>query len=188
MLGPTWPRPPGLLTLILPLSTLAVIRPQPLPAITPPLLPSDNPEPSTLDSSPPCASPSSPAADYVTNTSSFLPFAPTPTPFTELNFMWGTLDANSFQKIITEACTEVVHSWKIYFTLPFDQYGNSFVSKLGLFLRAYDECSSLESIALKAVTIIFILLLQCHHPRAKTSQPLFLSYLKVGTVAGGTDR
>ena len=71
------------------------------------------PNPSTplpLASSPPrVANPFSAASNHAPNVSSFTPSLPFPAPAAEPNFVWGTLDANSFQKIITKAYEEVVH-------------------------------------------------------------------------------
>ena len=61
---------------------------------------------------------------------------------------------------MTAAYAEIVHWRKNNFPIPFGNVGKSFVSELGRLYRAYAEGSSLEAIALKATTVMSILLLQ----------------------------
>lgn len=68
---------------------------------------------------------------------------------------------------MSDTYLEVVHWRKCFFWVPFGQCGKMFVSELARLFRAYGENSSLESIALKAVTVICILLLQKPHLNSK---------------------
>ena len=51
------------------------------------------------------------------------------------------------------------------FSVPSGNAGNAFVSELARLFQAYAEGSALESIALKAVTVMSALLLQKKHHR-----------------------
>ena len=68
---------------------------------------------------------------------------------------------------ITAAFEEVVH-WKgNLFSVPRGNCGCSFVKELARLFSAYAEASGLEAIAMKAVTVLCVLLLQRPHPRSK---------------------
>ena len=76
------------------------------------------------------------------------------------SFVWGDCDAETFSHSVTAAYPEVV-KWKPnIFSVPFGNAGKKFVQELSRLLRAYAEGSALESIALKASTVMSILLLQ----------------------------
>ena len=94
---------------------------------------------------------------------------PPPEPVADANFVWGVLDAHSFCKVISEAYSEVVHWRKDYFRVPNGSSGKDFVSELARLFKAYAVQSSLESIALKAISVACVLLLQRPHPNAKAS-------------------
>ena len=69
--------------------------------------------------------------------------------------------------MISEAYAEVVHWRKNVFSVPFGKVGKIFVSELARLFRAYAEGSSLESVALKAVSVFSALSLQKPHSRSK---------------------
>ncbi len=53
-----------------------------------------------------------------------------------------------------------MHWRKNNFPVPFGNAGNAFVAELSRLFRAYAEGSALECIAMKAITVASILLLQ----------------------------
>ena len=84
-------------------------------------------------------------------------------------FTWGEYDAEQFTESLNAAYAEAVH-WKInLFKVPYGKAGKSFVSELARLFKAFATSSALESIALKAATLIPILLLQkpAHNSKAK---------------------
>ncbi len=85
------------------------------------------------------------------------------------SFSWSDLmDGASFSHTITSAYTEVIHWRRNLFHAPSGKAGISFVNTLASLFRAYGECSTLESIALRAAMVLAILLLQKPHARSKT--------------------
>ena len=89
---------------------------------------------------------------------------------TEQAFVWGSLDSSVFVKVINDAYVEVVHWRKNFFSIPHGQCGKSFVSELTRSFTAFAESYFLESIALKTVTVLCVLVLQRPHPRAKSRE------------------
>ena len=86
----------------------------------------------------------------------------------EASFMWGLVTAPSFSASLSEAFDEVVH-WKgNLFTVPHGSKGDQFVTELARLYRAYAEASALEAVALKATTVMTVLLLQRPHSRSQT--------------------
>ena len=75
-------------------------------------------------------------------------------------FMWGICDAESFTHSLSAAYAEVVHWKKNLFSVPQGNSGKKFVQELSRLFRAYAEQSALESVALQAITVMSILLLQ----------------------------
>ena len=76
------------------------------------------------------------------------------------SFSWGEYDSTFLTHALNEAYSEIVDWRKNTFPVPFGNAGKSFVSKLGRLYRAYAEGSALKAIALKACTVMPILLLQ----------------------------
>ena len=75
-------------------------------------------------------------------------------------FTWGEHDSEQFIDILNSAYVEAVH-WKLnLFKVPYGKAGKSFISELARLFKAFGTGSALESIALKAATLIPILLLQ----------------------------
>ncbi len=96
--------------------------------------------------------------------SNSLPFEPTTLPnydpMAEPQFIWGEIDPESFTQQLNKTYSEVVHWKRNIFSVPSGKAGKSFVSELSRLFRSYAEGSALESVALKAVTTMSILLLQ----------------------------
>ena len=75
-------------------------------------------------------------------------------------FTWGELDSTQFTDNLNAAFAEAVH-WKMnLFKVPYGKAGKSFVSELARLFKAFATSSALESVALKAATLMPILLLQ----------------------------
>ena len=85
---------------------------------------------------------------------------PPPTPMANPSFVCGMLDAETFMHSVTAAYAEVVHWRRNTFSVPYGSAGKKFVSELSKLYRAYAEGSALEPIALKATTVMSLLLLQ----------------------------
>ena len=152
----------------------AALTPQ-SPELLPSLAPCDSLSASrtTLSSSPSSSSPvSSPINAHLSSTQ--LPPLPSPTPLANPSFGGGgSLDANSFIQFISSAYSEVVH-WDT-FIVPYGNAGKKFVNELSTLYRAYAEGTALECVAMKAITVMSVLLLQ----QIKTKRSLLLS----GTTA-----
>ena len=97
-----------------------------------------------------------------------IPPLPLPVSAVDQNFVWGVLDGASFVNVMMNAFAEVVHWRKQFFQIPNGQVGKEFVSELARLFRCYADNSALESVALKAVTVCCVLLLQRPHVRANT--------------------
>ena len=88
-------------------------------------------------------------------------------PLTQISFVWGNLDAESFSQSVNAAYSEVVHWKRNLFAVPFGRVGKKFVTELSRPFRAYAEATALEGVALTATTIMPILLLQNPSPSSK---------------------
>ena len=82
--------------------------------------------------------------------------APLPTP----TFIWGEYDSVTFSESLEDAYHKVVHWRKNTFRVPYGRAGKEFVIEMSRLYRAYADCSALEAIALKAATVMSVLLLQ----------------------------
>ena len=81
-------------------------------------------------------------------------------PSTLQTFTWGIHDAEAFSKMLDTIYSEVVH-WKgNTFTIPYGEAGSKFASELARLFNAFAQASTLEAVALKAVAVMQILLLQ----------------------------
>ena len=76
------------------------------------------------------------------------------------NFSWGSCCGEVFCTRINSAYEEVVHWRRNLFQVPSGSAGKAFVSELARLFQAYADSSSLECIAMKAITVMPILLLQ----------------------------
>ena len=75
-------------------------------------------------------------------------------------FTWGDHSATDFSTILEATYVEVVHWRRNCFTVPFGKAGREFVCELSRLYQAFVSTSALEGIALKAVIVLPILLLQ----------------------------
>ena len=122
---------------------------------------SKNSSPTTTSDDPPFL----PVSNHVSSTQ--LPSLPEFIPVSEACFAWGTHDSEHVCKVMSDLYFEVVHWRKCFFRVPYGQCGQQSVSELARLFRVYGESSSLESIALMAVTVVCILLLQKPHSNSK---------------------
>ena len=76
------------------------------------------------------------------------------------SFRWGSFDGDEFHTIVSRAYNEVIHWRRNVFQIPTGSTGKAFVSEVARLFQAYADNSSLESIAMKAVTVLQVLLLQ----------------------------
>ena len=83
------------------------------------------------------------------------------------NFEWGTLSGEDFAHVIHSAYSEVVHWRRNVFLVPSGKTGKAFVVELSKLLNAFAQASALESVALEAVMVACILLLQKPHMASK---------------------
>ena len=89
-----------------------------------------------------------------------LPVLPPPDAPSPPMFTWGKLDATSFTQSLEAAYNEVTHWRKNLFSVPFGNAGKKFVVELSRLFRAFAVGSALETVALRAITVMSILLLQ----------------------------
>ena len=75
-------------------------------------------------------------------------------------FTWGECTGELFCGKINSAYNEVVHWRRNVFQVPSGSSGKTFVAELARLFHAYADCSSLESIAMKAISVMQTLLLQ----------------------------
>ena len=76
------------------------------------------------------------------------------------NFSWGGVDACTFMNRISSAYDEVGQWRRNTFLMPSGNVGRSFVDEFANLFRSYSEASALESVSLKASTVLCALLLQ----------------------------
>ena len=84
---------------------------------------------------------------------------PSPDPQTAA-FRWGSLDGKVFSDLTAAAYDEVIHWKRNLFLVPSGSFGKNFVAELARLWQAFADCSTLEGIAMKASTILQVLLLQ----------------------------
>ena len=88
-------------------------------------------------------------------------------PMANPDFTWGELDATSFTKFLESAYEETVHWRKNCFRIPQGKAGKSFINELARQFLAFATGSALESVALKATTVLPLLVLQKSHRNSK---------------------
>ncbi len=88
---------------------------------------------------------------------------PTFPPISDGIFVWGKLNRDDFVHVIESSYSEVVHWRRNSFLVPSGAVGKDFVAELSRLFLAYAESSALECIALKAATVLQVLLLQRPH-------------------------
>ena len=89
-------------------------------------------------------------------------------PVCKSSFVWGNIDSASFAHSLDSAYKEAVHWKSNLFKIPQGNAGKSFTAELSRLFYAFATCSALEPIALKAATILPLLLLQKTHRSSKT--------------------
>ena len=82
------------------------------------------------------------------------------------SFKWGHHEGSDFCRIIDATYKEVIHWKRNLFKVPSGKNGNDFVRELARLISAYQQDNPLECIAMKAIMILPILLLQ--KPSAKS--------------------
>ena len=100
-------------------------------------------------------------ADGLTSLPSFEPPA-------NPEFTWRDLDSTSFTRLLDSAYDEAVHWKKNCFKIPQGNAGKSFAKELARLFLAFASGSALESVALKAATVLPLLVLQKSHQNSKT--------------------
>ena len=97
-----------------------------------------------------------------------IPSLPALASFAEPAFIkGGVLNGDYFAKVMLDAYEEVAHRRKHYFSVPCGECEKALVFELTHLFRRYTESSSIESVSMKAVIVLCILLLQCPHSRVK---------------------
>ena len=124
---------------------------------SPPDSDSSTSSPPASDSSPPIQDTCLPALDSCPTQPGELPAFVN---MAEQNFTWGSCDSKSFSKSLQSAYAEVVHWRPNLFKLPQGKAGKLLVSELARLYLAFATGSVLESVALKAVIVLPLLLLQ----------------------------
>ena len=96
--------------------------------------------------------------------------SPTPRtpPMSSPTFTWGNLSGPEFDKLLDATYDEVVHWRRNCSSVPFGKAGRDFVSELSRLYLAHGSASTLEAVALKAATVLPILLLQEPSKKSKT--------------------
>ena len=102
------------------------------------------------------------------NPDSSSPPLPEHLPMNFPTFTWGNLSGPEFAMLLDTTYDEVVHWRRNCFSVPFGKAGREFVSELSRLYLAYGSASTLEAVALKAATVLPILLLQKPSKRSKT--------------------
>ena len=74
-------------------------------------------------------------------------------------FKWGAFDSSEFAGQLDTAFHEIVQWRKNCFRIPQGSAGNAFMSELAQLFHAFATGSALESVALKAATVMPVLLL-----------------------------
>ena len=106
----------------------------------------------------------------------FIAHLPSPTPLVSAPFVWHDCEPSTFIPSVSAAYSEVVHWKKNIFQVPFGQSGKKFVLELIKLFRVYSECSALECVALKVITVLSILVLQkpSRKSKSKNSPPVWI--------------
>ena len=89
------------------------------------------------------------------------------TPMADPVFSWGELDSVHFVDTLTAACNEAIHWKPNLFKVPYGRVGKSFVFELARLFKSFATHTALESVALKAATLMPVLLLQKPARRSK---------------------
>ena len=95
---------------------------------------------------------------------SFDPMAP------PRNFTWNDLDGETFCMRVDAAFSEAVHWRRNVFSVPRGRAGKAFVTELSRLWQAYGSASAMECIALRAASLMCMLLLQKPHEKSKAKE------------------
>lgn len=82
-------------------------------------------------------------------------------------FTWGVLDSAKFIGLLDTAFQEIAHWRRNCFKVPQGSAGKAFTNELARLFRGFVTSSALESVYLKAATILPPLLLQKSHQKSK---------------------
>ena len=88
--------------------------------------------------------------------------------FAKANFTWGNTQGTEMIQLINEAYDVVVQWKRNIFLVPSGKVGKAFVSEITRLVLGYAEATALEGIALKAVVVMQVLLLQQPHASSKS--------------------
>ena len=80
----------------------------------------------------------------------------------------GSSSGPEFCDTVSYVYDEIVHWKRNLFQIPSGSYGKAFVLELSRLYQAYADCSSLESIALKACSVLVALTLQKSNRTSKS--------------------
>ena len=100
-----------------------------------------------------------------TNSNNLPDFHPASNP----TFVWGSIDSASFTRVLDSAYNEAVHWKNNLFKIPQGNAGKSFTAELSRLFSAFATGSALEQIALKAATVLPLLMLQKPCRSSKTN-------------------
>ncbi len=85
-------------------------------------------------------------------------------------FIWGDQDSTNFTNSLETAYEETVHWRKNCFRIPRGNTGKSFVHEMARMFNAFATGSALESVALRAATVLPLLVLQKSHRNSKPKE------------------
>ena len=83
-----------------------------------------------------------------------------PDPLSTPKFTWGTFSGPEMANAITKTYDEIIHWRHNLFLVPSGNTGNSFVLELARLLQVFADGFSMESVCMKAITILQVLVLQ----------------------------
>ena len=86
------------------------------------------------------------------------------------SFTWNDLDGETFCHRVNAAYTEAVHWRRNVFSVPSGKAGKAFVTELSRLWQAYGSAGAMECIALRAASLMCILLLQKPHEKSKAKE------------------
>lgn len=127
-------------------------------------LPADPPADPPAEDDLVAAMASSPVMPEIMPTTGHLPdFKPMAAPI----FTWGAIDSAKFTGLLDTTFHETAHWRRNCFRVPQGSAGKAFTNELARLFRAFAAGSALESVYLKAVTVLPSLLLQKPHQKSK---------------------
>ena len=88
-------------------------------------------------------------------------------PLADPTFTWGILDSATLSELLDTAYDEIVHWRRNCFKLPQGNAGKAFTNELARLFHVFATGSALESVAMKAASVLPPLLLQKPHQKTK---------------------